>query len=366
VAKRALRVPARADIPGQRLVRQGIEGSHARTVVDLVTGLGAVQAQEYPFAKWGLGLRLGADVTDADVTQAFDDGQILRTHVLRPTWHFVAAADIGWMQQLTAPRVHMPLKSQARSLGLEPRILTRATSLVERALVGHRHLTRAELAAELARAGLSLTPHHVGLVAMYAELERVICSGPRRGKQFTYALLSERAPRLRRLSGDEALAELTRRFFTSHGPATVRDCVWWSGLKTADVRRGLSIINAGGFEQNGLTYWFDGDVGPARPRQPSVHLLPIYDEYLVAYRDRVAVPHGPGSVVAGSKTVPFRHAVVIDGQVAGTWHLVAGRSTSAVRVTPMRRLRPVERSGLHTAALRYARFLATPVTLVID
>ena len=206
----------------------------------------------------------------------------------------------------------------------------------------------------------------MGLVAMYAELERVICSGPRRGKQFTYALLSERAPRLRRLSGDEALAELMRRFFASHGPATVRDGVWWSGLKTADLRRGLSILNASSFVQDGLTYWFEGRAEPARSRKPAVHLLPIYDEYLIAYRDRVAVPHGPGILTDGSNAVTFRHALVIDGQVAGTWHVVSDRSTTTVRVTPVRRLQPVERSGLQAAASRYARFLGTATALVID
>jgi hypothetical protein len=366
VAGRALTRSTRVDIPAQRLVRQRIVHPHAGSAPDLVAHLGAVQAQEYPFAKWGLGLRLGSPTTDADITRAFDTGQILRTHVLRPTWHFVAAEDIDWMLQLTAPRVHFPLRSQARCLGLDTGMFTRATSLFERALAGGRHLTRAELAAALARAGLTLSPQVMGLVALYAELERVICSGPRRGRQFTYALLSERVRRPRWLSGDEALAELTRRFFKSHGPATVRDCVWWSGLKSADVRRGLGIINASTFEQDGLTYWFDGHAQPAVLKAPDVHLLPIYDEYLVAYRDRLAVPHGQSVIATGASAVTFRHALVIDGQVAGTWRVEADRSTTTVRVTPLRRLRRPEESAVEAAAARYGRFLGTSTTCALD
>ena len=346
------------NIPLQRLHNQHIVRPFRGRVEDLVAWLGAVQAQEYPFAKWGLALRLGDEITDADIEHAFNEGKILRTHVMRPTWHFVSAADIVWMLELTAPRVHVTLASYLRSQGLETRLVRRAVSVLERALGGGHHLTRAELGERLTRQKITLSSFHLGFVMLYAELEGVVCSGPRRGRQHTYALLAERARGAPRLSADESLAELVRRFFGSHGPATVRDFVWWSGLKTADARRGLDMIRARTFEQDGLTYW-STTTARAKPGGDGVHLLPIYDEYLVAYRDRVAVPH------ASANVPPFRHAVVIDGQIAGTWRMQAAASSATLDVTPIRPLRRVEGRGVASVARRYAAFLGLPVALRI-
>jgi hypothetical protein len=345
------------NIPLERLYNQHITRPFRGRVEDLVAWLGAVQAQEYPFAKWGLALRLGNKTTAADVEQAFDEGRILRTHVMRPTWHFVAAADIAWMLELTAPRVHLTVASYLRSQGLDVRMVRRAVAIIERALEGGHHLTRAELAAHLARQRIELTSLHMGFVMLYAELERVICSGPRRGRQFTYALLAERTHLVRPLAGEEALAELARRFFTSHGPATVRDFVWWSGLKTSDARRGLDIIRATSFDDDGLTYWSTTD-GRRPTSRKNVHLLPIYDEYLVAYRDRVAVPHA-------SDGLGFRHSLIVDGQVAGTWRTQATVPAPTLEVTPLRRLNGIERRSVESSVRRYAAFLGSTVTLRI-
>lgn len=349
------------DIPAQRLHSQRIARPRRSTPAEVVAHLGAVQAQEYAFAKWALGLRLGARTTETEIEQAFADGSILRTHVMRPTWHFVAAEDIGWMQRLTAPRVRTAMSFYMRYHGIDVKLLTRCATLVEKALGGGVRLTRAELGQRLARARIPLNPSQLAFVAMHAELEAIICSGPRRGKQFTYALVSERAPHQRQLRDDEALAELTMRFIRSHGPATVRDLVWWSGLKTVDARRGLDMIKAKSFELNGVTYWSTGRA-PAGSSD-GVHLLPIYDEYLVSYRDRVAVPHGPSTVRRGSAAVPFRHAVVIDGQVAGTWTVERRGGATVVAVTPMRTLTTRERDGLASASLRYGRFIGAPVSM---
>ncbi len=199
---------------------------------------------------------------------------------------------------------------------------------------------------------------------MYAELEGVICSGPRRGKTATYALVSERAPNAKPLPRDEALAELGRRFFRSHGPATVRDFVWWSGLNTADAKRTVEMNRAARQTAGGLTYWTIGRAGAAAARARGVYLLPIYDEYLVAYRDRAVVPHGPAAVPA-RLPVPFQHAVVIYGQIAGTWRTAREESAVAIRVYPLRTLTAAERRGLARAAARYERFLGVPVSLSV-
>jgi hypothetical protein len=203
-------------------------------------------------------------------------------------------------------------------------------------------------------------------LVMYAELEGVLCSGPRRVKQSTYALLAERAPKAVRLSRDEALATLARRFFRGHGPATIRDFVWWSGLTTADARRGLDMIKARREDIDSLTYW---TVGPdPRPvtRPDVVDLLPIYDEYVVAYRDRVAVPHGPPVPASRAReAIIFQHAIVIDGQVVGTWRTKRGPDQMRVDVIPLRRLTGAERSALAGTIGRYSRFLEVPVTFAV-
>jgi hypothetical protein len=338
------------DIASLRLRNQHITRPRRGSPADLVAALGAVQAQEYAFAKWALALRLATQPTDAEIEAAFDRGEILRTHLLRPTWHFVAASDIVWIQQLTGPRVQARLATYLRNFGIERRTVIKAATMIERALGGGRYLTRQELRATLARAGITLDGTPLALVVMYAELEHVICSGPRRGKQFTYALVSERAPNPRMLSGEEALGELTRRYIGSHGPATVRDFVWWSSLTTTDVRRGLDIVKARPREHDGRTYWMLRSASVLPPRSTQVHLLPIYDEFLVAYRDRVAVPHGPSTYTLG----PMKHALVIDGQVAGTW---TTDRTGKVSVTPVRRLTPAERAGVDVETARFGNFI---------
>jgi hypothetical protein len=339
----------------QRIARPGRRGAE-----NVVTWFGAMQAQEYGPAKWGLALRSPGDTTDAAIERAIDRGRILRTHVLRPTWHFVTPADIRWMLELTAPHVHRRMSTYDRQLGLSADVLTRAAAVFERALGDSGCLTRRELAAHLQRAGLPGGSMELAHIAIYAELEGLICSGPRRGKQSTYALLADRAPSHRRLQRDEALAELTRRYFRSHGPATIRDFVWWSGLRTADARRGLEMNRARRLEMDGLTYWTIGRESGSPPRSKTIiHLLPIYDEYLVAYRDHRAMPRPAYALGA------FQHALVIGGQVAGTWRTISGAGGLVVDVRPLQRLTLLQRRRLAQAVARYRRFLGVPISLSV-
>jgi hypothetical protein len=228
----------------------------------------------------------------------------------------------------------------------------------------HGHcLTRKELGTHFARARLPGESFRLAHIALYVELEGVICSGPRREKQATYALLDERAPNSVRLPREEALGELARRYFQSHGPATLRDYVWWSGLNTADARRGLDMNRGQKLELDGSIYWTIGRSSSVRPRRQLVHLLPIYDEYLVAYRDRAAVPHGPSMIASrAGGYVQFQHPLVIMGQVAGTWRAVQTANGVQVKVAPMRRLTSVEQRALQREVARYQRFLEIPVS----
>jgi hypothetical protein len=200
---------------------------------------------------------------------------------------------------------------------------------------------------------------------MSAELDQVICSGPRRGKQFTYALLSERAPRASLLPRDESLGELTRRYFTSHGPATLRDYVWWSGLTMADARRGVEIAGRALVQETfgDLTYWSAASA-PALPRaRSSAYLLPIYDEYLIAYRDRSAVTD-PASTGRASQTIDgYAHWLIVDGRFVGTWRRAETTTGVEVSVTPHRSLTVADTKAIAVAAGRYSAFLETPVVV---
>ena len=362
------------EIAARRLLNHRLTGAPLRRPADVVAWCGAVQAQEYEPAKWALALRMPDGTVDADVEQAFETGRILRTHVMRPTWHFVTPADIRWMLELTAPRVHRVMSTYNRQLGLDARALVRASAIIERAIGDEQFLTRRELGERLQRRRLTLDGIRLALMTMHAELEGIICSGPRRGKRSTYALVAERAPKAKRLSRDEALATLAKRFFRSHGPATVRDFVWWSGLTKADAKRALEMNRARKQEVDGRTYWTLGQTTPPRRvHETAAHLLPIYDEFLVAYRDREAVPHGPSTVASSPRaSVTFHHALAIAGQVAGTWRRQrseeTARTASGCRVDayPLRRFTSAERRAVTDAAERYARFLSVPVDLHIN
>jgi hypothetical protein len=356
------------DLLALRLRNQKLTGSGARTPADVVAWLGAVQAQDYSGAKWALGLRT-TGAADADVERAFNDGAILRTHLMRPTWHFVSPADIRWMLALTAPRVHAANAHYYRKVGLDERLFARSRSVLEHALRGGRQLTRTELASALRQAGIAADGMRLAYLMMHAELSAVICSGARRGNQFTYALLDERAPRAGTLRRDEALAEMTRRYVMSHGPVTVRDYVWWSGLTARDAKAGLDMVEPALAREviDGRTYWF-GRAGSARPVPlPPAFLLPNYDEFLIAYKDRGLVIDGSRSedgVVRGPDA--FVHQVLMDGRLAGSWRRTVKAGSVFIEVAPYRRLSRAATRALTAAAERVGRFVQLPVRLSVS
>jgi DNA glycosylase AlkZ-like len=342
-----------------RLRCQRIEGRPFRTAVDVVRWLVASQAQDYAGAKWALGLRMDG-ATDAAVENEFNAGRILRIHVLRPTWHFVAREDIRWLLTLTAPRVHAAMAYRVRQLELDARTFRRASAALRKALEGGRQLTRDELRRVLARARIgSLDGQRMAHILAHAELEALICSGPRRGKQFTYALLDERAPDARTLSREEALAELSARYFASRGPAAVQDFAKWSSLTVADARNGVEAIGSKLRREvlDGRTYWSGRSARSARRGRPRAHLLSIYDEYISSYRDRSAIcePAYAKRLVAMGSALGY--VVVLDGRVAGTWSRTLEKQTISLRVTAFQKLSRSERRAVTAAAERFTGFM---------
>jgi hypothetical protein len=326
-----------------------------------VRTLGAVQSQDYAGAKWALAQRLG-DVTDADLDRDFNAGRILRTHVMRPTWHFVTPEDIRWLQMLTGPRVKRLMTNYFRTNQIDDALMARSNQVLAGALRGGNHLTRKELAAALQQAGIAWHGLRLTFLVMAAELDAVICSGPRRGKQFTYALLEERAPKARTLTREQALAELVRRYFTSHGPAQLKDFAWWSGLTIADARAGLEMVGGDLVSEvfAGKPYWLaSNSKAPAAPPMVA-HLLPNYDEYTVSYRDHDAVfdrTRVPLSSV-------LAHVLIVAGQVRGGWRRTLARGEVVVEMNLPEPLAAVERDALQSAAERFGRFLGQPVRLI--
>jgi hypothetical protein len=321
-----------------------LTGRGSGTPEEVVRWLGAVQSQDFGPGKWSVGMRCAPAVTDADLDRAYADGTILRTHVLRPTWHFVAAQDIRWLLTVTAPRIHRLSAFVYRRNDLDEPTRVRAADTVAEALRGGKALTRKEIGALLGADGLRLA-----LLVMHAEIEAVICSGPPRGKQHTYALLDERAPRARRLDPCEALAELALRYVTGHGPATARDLAAWASLPVSEARLGLDAVSdrLERVESGGRTYWY-AEPPPARAARRAAHLLQTYDEYVMGYGE-TRLP-----------TLTFNPTVLYGTEVVGQWKRTVGRDAVTVEVTVDR---PVDEADLMAAAQRYGRYLGLPVTL---
>jgi DNA glycosylase AlkZ-like len=348
-----------ARLLAERLANQRLRGSTLRTPANVVSWFGALQAQDFAGARWAIGQRMPS-ATDAAVTRAFDDGTILRTHVMRPTWHFVAPADLRWLLALTAPRVHACNAPYYRRNELDARTLSRGRRVLERALEGGNFLTRSELAQRLARASITADGERLAYVMMHAELEAVICSGPRKGRQFTYALVDERARQAKRLPAEEALATLTRRYFASHGPATIRDFAWWSGLTKAIAKTGLEMLgrDVESEDVDGVRYW---RVRPARRAGEPVndaHLLPNYDEFLIAYQDRqLSVDAARTRIVGTRGGDAYIHQLVVDGRLAGSWRPTTTRGRLDVSISTYQPATRTTTRAIASATKRYLAFV---------
>lgn len=307
------------EIARYRLSNQQISGTTFREASEMLDWFGAIQGQEYAQAKWALGLRL-PHLKDEDIERELTAGTIVRTHLLRPTWHFVAAKDLRWMLKLTAPRVHAANAYIYRKSELDHKLFQRTQEIMVSALEGGKQLTRDALNKIFLENGITASGTRLSCIMMHAELEGVICSGARQGNQFTYALLEERVPPYSAKSKDEALADLTKRYFTSRGPATLKDFATWSGLTVADCRRGLSMLrNLFASEQvEGQTYFFDpNQMLPAKPYR-DISLLPIYDEMVMGYKDRSPML-SYRNAFDSKPFLPFDNTIVHDGQIIGTW-----------------------------------------------
>ncbi len=340
-----------------RLQNQHITRPSFARPKEVAAWLGAMQAQDYAHAKWAVGLRLPGS-TDNDIEKAVDRGDIIRTHLLRPTWHFAAAEDVRWMLALSAPQIKAATVAMNRYLGLDEAVFNRCNAVIRKALEGGKQLTRAELAAELEKSGIAANHLQATHIMLRAELDAVVCNGSRRGKQFTYALLDERVPQYKIPDRPDAVAELARRYFTSHAPATLSDFQWWSGLRAADAREGLEaakhLLVLETVENQ--TYWMPNDFKPGQAASLYLHLLPAFDEFLVSYKDRSASldPSRKLQTITGNGI--FKPVVVVNGQVKGIWQRTFKKDKILIEKELFNELSAAENEAFEAAKGRFEAF----------
>jgi hypothetical protein len=311
-----------SDIALIRLASQQLTETILTSPKEIVARMLAMQAQDYAMAKWAIGVRLPGS-TDQDIEAAIDTAGIVRTHLLRPTWHFVAAEDVSWLLDLTRAQIIAAQNSRDRELELTEAVYTKSNSIIEKALSSGRHLTRDELLEKLNKANIATDQNRSAHLLARAELEKLICSGATRNNKPTYALLSYRVPVTRVLAKDEALAQLARCYFTSRCPATLQDFTWWSGLSAGDARQALELVKTDFSPDtiNGRTYWFASGFTIPQSSTSSVFLLPSYDEFTLGYTDRSAsIPAELEDYMRKiSDRGVFRPIIVVQGQVVGIW-----------------------------------------------
>jgi len=347
-----------AEIIALRLQNQQFAHTGFNTPADLVKWLGATQAQDYAAAKWAIGLRMQGG-TDEDIDRSFNNGSILRTHVLRPTWHFVAPEDIRWIIALTAPRVKAQCAFMNRKMELNEAIFKQCNKTIIKALKGNQYLTRPELREILQKTGVAVNDFRLTYIMLRAELDAVVCSGPRKGKQFTYSLLEERVPESTEYKKEEALAMLALRYFASRGPAMLQDFVWWSGLATADAKRGLEIVAPKLQKEtiNEKIYWYQDVAKASKAFTKMTYLLPNYDEYIVAYKDRLLIFDPEKFQKNPGRNVIFNHTIVIDGKVTGTWKRTIMKDKVIIEPITFIKLIKAQKKSIAGAADNYSAFL---------
>jgi hypothetical protein len=354
-----------SDIAYLRLHNQYISRPTFETPSEAVAWFGAVQAQDYLGALWAVGLR-SLKAVEADIEQALADRRILRTWPMRGTLHFVASADAKWMLTLLAQRVVAANAHRLhRDYGLDEATISRSKDLMTKTLEGGKQMSRPALYEVLESSGIPASNGRGLHILSRLAHDGHLCFGAREGKQQTFTLLDEWAPNAKSLTRDEALGELALRYFTSHGPATVQDFVWWSGLVVGDARAGLEMARPRLTRESfdGQDYWLSPSLTVSKEASPTAYLLPPFDEYTVAYKDRKAVLNPQFAKHLNTGYGIFAPIIVIDGQVVGSWKRVVKKGKVAITVSPFTKFKKAESRAIAVAAKRYGDFLNAPIVL---
>ncbi|HLN56496.1 MAG TPA: winged helix DNA-binding domain-containing protein [Bacteroidales bacterium] len=344
------------ELASLRLANQQLASGNVTSPKDLAGWMGAIQAQDFRMARWAVGLRIPGS-TIKEVDKAIDDGEIIRTHVLRPTWHFVAADDLMLMLDLSATKIMASLKYRQNFLRLTPGILSESNAIISEILKG-KQLGREEIEKELNKGGVKTDNNSLSHILLWAELNGIICSGKITRDKQTYALISERVPSGRKPGKKEALGILAAKYFKSHGPATIKDFGWWSGLSVGDIRTSLEVAGdeLGSTEIGSLKYWFRKGQQPAE-NMKQAWLIPAYDEIIISYNDRSAIMSSDHHSKAVSSNGIFRPVVIVENVVAGLWKSVKAKDRLVIEISPFLNLKKQDKTAISLAAESYGAFL---------
>lgn len=304
-----------------RLYNQLLSTHDLKQPQEVVSWMGAMQSQSLDLAKWAIGTRL-ENKSVKDIDEALNTGKIIRTHILRPTWHFVSAEDIHWMYDLSNPRLKPVYQSYARMRQVDEALICKTASILVNILEGNKHLTKEEITANLASKDIIIDDINVlNQVINYAEMEGLVVNGSIRGKQQTFTLLEELAPRKETICKEEALERLARKFFTSHTPATIQDFAWWSGLSLTECKQAVELIKHDFVSEkiNGRAFWIRNNITIPPTDRDSALLLSPFDEFVVSYKDRSELIHETHYGKVMTKNGLFSPTVMLNGEIVGSW-----------------------------------------------
>jgi len=348
------------------LSHQQISRHDFKTAGELVSWLGAVQAQDFMGAKWSLGLRL-PHAKEQDIEKAIQDKEIIRTWTQRGTWHFVSPQNIYWMLDLVAERVIRSAASRFRQLGLDAKLLAKSNDILAKATANGNALTRKELGEILLQHHIPTSDFRLTYMVQNAVYDGIICLGPRRNKEFAFVSLPEWVPEINRLPKEASIIKLSGLYFNSHGPATIADFKWWSGLNQAEAMIGLEAIKPGLKQETieGQVYWMPKDQEVYAPeKNTGIYLLPGFDEYLLGYKDRSPMIDAAHSnkVFNGGNAI-FANTIVSKGRVIGTWKRTIQKNEIQFQINPFEKLSKTTEKGIEKAMKQFGTFWGMPIKL---
>ena len=340
----------------KRMVNQQIREPKFLQPAEVVKYMVAMQAQDYAGAKWAVGLRM-QNSSDTIVEQAITDGKILRTHLLRPTWHFVSPEDIRWILALSAPRINAVNAGMYKKYELDNKVFSKSNDVFANTLQGNKQLTRSEIVTALQNSGIATDDLRLTLLLMHAELDAIICNGAKVGKQFTYALLDERAPVYPMLTHEEALTKLADGYFKTRGPATIHDFATWAGITVTDANTGLQNVGHQLINEiiEGKTYWMSYNAEHTNDKKTTACLLPAFDEFAIAYKDRDAIVNP--KYLQQAKRVIFDPSIIVDNQVVGTWKRTVRTNKVDISLNLFGKPNIAQTKAVEQAVNRYKKYM---------
>ena len=343
-----------------RLYSQQLTEPTFDTPKEIVSWMGAIQAQNYNMAKWAIGIRL-KHVTDNIIEKAFQQGEILRMHILRPTWHFIIAEDIHWMLKLSAQRIRSANESFGKNLEITEKLYTKCNRLIEKHLTGNNHLTKQEIGDILKKENIKTDIPRLNRFLIRAETEKIICSGINKGNKQTYALLNERVSPAKEITKDEALAKLANKYFQSHSPATLEDFTWWSGLSVTEARQAIDYINSSllkeQLDNQKEIFIHESYSNKNLPQKNILHFLPSFDEYLISYKDRSEVLNEKYRAMAFNNYGTFYPVILYNGKISGNWKLLRNESGITIKTSFFEKTTSINQHLIENAEKRYKQFI---------